>query len=160
MNNKNNVPEWILESTTGIEAQNDEVGMIVAGFIGAFRKRGFDQKEIGIMLTQAFLLPLEEVEKRVDAVLTCNSDKEGCKRLCLYTVQQGYLFDNNHADPCGAIELLKALYGGDFAFEAILTYPEILRLFKDKSVRNSVDYSQEKAQADALLDEIERVYKS
>ena len=73
MNEKNNVPQWILESKTGIEEQNDEVGMIVAGFIGAFVKRGFDQKEIGMLMAQAFLLPLEEVEKRVDVILSCNA---------------------------------------------------------------------------------------
>lgn len=162
MSEKNNVPQWILDSNTGIEAQNDEVGMIVAGFIGAFRKRGFTEKEIGMMMAQAFLLPLSEVEKRVDALLSCDetADARTARNLCLYAVKSGALFDNNHSDPCGAIELVKAMYGGEFAFEAFLTYPELLSLWKEKSVRNSPEFAKEKAQADALLDEIERVYKS
>ncbi len=162
MNDKNNVPQWILDSKTGIEAQNDEVGMIVAGFIGALRKRGFTEKEIGMMMAQAFLLPLSEVEKRVDAILSCdeNADAQSARNLCVYTVQAGALFDNNKSDPCGIIELVKAMYGGEFAFEAFLTYPELLRLWKEKDVRSSPEFANEKAQADALLDEIERVYKS
>ena len=45
----NNVPQWMLDSTTSNTEQNKEVDMIVAGFIGAFRKRGFDQQQIGIL---------------------------------------------------------------------------------------------------------------
>ena len=55
----NNVPQWMLDSTTAPTEQNKEVDMIVAGFIGAFRKRGFDQQHIGILMTSAFLLSLE-----------------------------------------------------------------------------------------------------
>lgn len=160
MNENNKVPQWILNSSTGIEKQNDEVGLIVAEFIGAFRKRGFEEKEIGIMMAQAFLLPLEEVERRVDAVLSCGDNAEECKRLCLYTAQKGCLFDNNKSDPCGIIELLKTMYGKEFAFEAILSYPSVLSLYKEKSVRDLREYSKEKAELDALLDEFERVYKS
>jgi hypothetical protein len=162
MNEKNNVPQWILESKTGIEEQNDEVGLIVAGFIGAFVKRGFDQKEIGMLMAQAFLLPLEEVEKRVDAILSCdeNADAQTARNLCIYTVQSGALFDNDNSDPCDIIELVKTMYGGEFAFEAFLTYPELLRLWKKKAVRNSSQYQKEKQEADGLLDELERVYKS
>ena len=162
MSEKNNVPQWILDSKTGIDAQNDEVGMIVAGFIGALRKRGFAEKEIGMMMAQAFLLPLSEVEKRVDAILSCdkNADAQTARKLCIYTVQAGALFDNNHSDPCGAIEVVKAMYGGEFAFEAFLTYPELLCLWKEKKARNLPEFADEKARADALLDELERVYKS
>lgn len=157
---ENNVPQWILNSSTGIEKQNDEVGLIVAKFIGSFRKRGFEEKEIGIMMAQAFLLPLEEVERRVDAILSCGDNIEECKRLCLYTAQEGYLFDNNKSDPCGVVELLKAMYGKEFAFEAILSYPSVLSLYKEKSVRDSQEYLKEKAELNNLLDEFERVYKS
>lgn len=162
MNDKNNVPQWILDSKTGIEAQNDEVGFIVAGFVGALRKRGFSEAEMGMMMAQAFLLPLEEVEKRVDAILSCdeNADPETSRNLCIYAVQKGALFDNNKSDPCGIIELVKAMYGGEFAFEAFLTYPELLRLWKTKDVRNKAEFAGEKAQVDSLLDELERVYKS
>ena len=159
---ENNVPQWILNSKTGIEEQNNEVGMIVADFIGAFRKRGFNESEIGMLLTKAFLLPVEEVEKRVDALLSCdeNAEPESARKLCIYAVQQGMLFDNNSSDPCDIITLMKAMYGGEFAFEAFLTYPELLRLWKKKSERNSSCFAEEKAQADAILDEIERVYRS
>ncbi len=157
---ENSVPQWILNSSTGIEEQNDEVGRFVAGFIGAFRKRGFEEKEIGIMMAKAFLLPLEEVERRMDAVLSCGNNKDECKRLCLFAVQKGYLFSNDNADPCGVIELLKTMYGEKFAFEAILMYPEVLSLYKEKSVRNSSVYAKEKDRLDSLLDEFERIYKS
>ena len=162
MNGKNNVPKWIIESKTGIEEQNNEVGLIVAGFIGSLRKRGFSETEIGMMMAQAFLLPLEEVEKRVDAILSCDegAEPETARKLCVYAVQNGALFDNNNSDPCGIIELVKAMYGGEFAFEAFLTYPELLCLWKVKDVRNKAEFAKEKAQADALLDELERIYKS
>ena len=160
MNDKNNVPQWILESNTGIKEQNDHVGLIVAGFIGAFRKRGFDQKEIGIMMAQAFLLPLEEVERRIDAVLSCGEGEEDdVKKLCLYVVQKGCLFDNNSSDPCEIIELLKSWYGKKAAFETLLTFPEILRLWKKESVRESEEYSKEKQLAEKILDECSKVFE-
>lgn len=158
----NNVPQWIIDSKTGIDKQDDAAGLIVASFIGAFRKRGFNQKEIGIMMAAAFLLPLEEVERRIDAILTCDeaADKETAKNLCLYTVQKGCLFNTDNSDPCDLIRLLQAMYGGSFAFESLLVYPELLKLWKKKSVRNSPEYVYEKTQADKILDEIERIYKS
>ena len=89
----NNIPQWIVDSKTDITEQNDEVGLIVAGYIGAFRKRGFSEKQIGAMLSSAFLLPSEEVEKRIDAVLTCGSETtEEIKNLCVFAVQKGGLF--------------------------------------------------------------------
>lgn len=162
MSENKNVPQWILDSSTGIEQQNDAVGLIVADFIGAFRRRGFNQNEIGMVMAQAFLLSLEEVEKRMDAVLSCDegADSQTAKNLCIYTIQKECLFDNNHSDPCGLIELLKTMYGGSFTFEAILTYPELLRLYKEKSVRNSSEYATEKAELDSILDELERVYRA
>ena len=161
MENKN-VPQWILDSTTGIEEQNDEVGLVVAGYIGAFMKRGFTQGDIGIALSKAFLLSVEEVEARLDAILNCCAqvDAATARRMCLFTIQQGYLFDNDNSDPCGLIELLKVLYGGEFTFEALLQYPQLLMLYKKKSVRNSPEYAPQKQQADEILDELERVYKS
>lgn len=160
MSENKNVPQWILESSTGGEQQNDEVGTVISEFIGAFRKRGFEEKDIGIMMAQAFLLPVEEVERRLDALLSCGDNIDECKRLCLYTIQKGCLFDNNKSDPCGIIELLTAMYGKEFTFEAILSYPSVLRLYKGKSVRNSEEYSKENEELNSLLDEFERVYKS
>ena len=161
MENKN-VPQWIAESKTGIEKQNDEVGLIVASFIGAFNKRGFSQKDIGIMMAQAFLLPLEEVEARMDAILGCDesADSESARNLCLYTAQKGYLFSTEDTDPCDLVRLLKAMYGGNFAFETLLVYPELLKLWKKRDSRNKPEYAQQKKQADALFDEIEKIYKS
>jgi hypothetical protein len=52
------------------------------------------------------------------------------------------------------------LYGGEFTFEALLQYPQLLMLYKKKSVRNSAEYSAQKQQADEILDELERVYKA
>ena len=62
-NNVNNVPQWMIDSKTAATEQNDEVGLIVAKYIGFFRKTGFAEKQIGIMLTSAFLLDLSEVQK-------------------------------------------------------------------------------------------------
>ena len=45
MENKNNVPQWILDSKTGIEEQNDEVGLVVAGFIGALRNEALVRRK-------------------------------------------------------------------------------------------------------------------
>lgn len=162
MNNKNNVPQFILDSKTGIEQQDDEAGLVVAGYIGAFRKRGFSQGDMGIMLSKAFLLPVEEVEKRIDAILALDPsvDEETARRMCIYTVQSDCLFDNDNSDPCGAIELVKVMYGGEFAFEALLHYPQLLKLYKKKSVRNLPEYSVQKVEAEAILDELERVFKS
>ena len=159
MNEKNNVPQWILDSKTGIEQQDDRAGLVVASFIGAFRKRGFEQKEIGIMMTQAFLLPLEEVEKRIDAVLSCGEENsEQAKKLCLYSVQKGCLFDNNQSDPCEIIEFLKKHYGKEGAFETLLTYPEILRLWKNNTVRDLPEFAKDKAEAEKILNECSQVF--
>lgn len=162
MSDKNKVPQWILDSKTGIEQQNDEVGLVVAGYIGAFRKRGFSQGDMGIMLSKAFLLPVEEIEKRIDAILELDSsvDSDTARRMCVYAVQSDCLFDNDNSDPCGAVELIKVMYGGEFAFEALLEYPQLLKLYKKKSVRSMPEYSLQKKEAEAILDELERVYKS
>ncbi len=97
MDNKN-VPEWMLTSTTGIKEQNDKVGLIVAGYIGAFRKRGFGESEIGLMLAPAFLLPEAEVETRLDAVLNLCDDEKKARELCLFAVTECGLFDNTISD--------------------------------------------------------------
>ncbi len=108
MENKN-VPDWILTSTTGIEKQNDEVGLIVAGFIGAFRKRKFTESEIGLMLAPAFLLPLEEMQRRIDAVLSIADGDQG-RELCVFAVTECGLFDNSISDITPITEALKEMY--------------------------------------------------
>ncbi len=106
MENKN-VPPWILTSTTGIEKQNDEVGLIIAEFIGTFRKRGFTESEIGLMLAPAFLLPLEEVTKRIDEVLSiCDTSEKG-RKMCIFAVTECGLFDNTVDSISGIVETLK-----------------------------------------------------
>ncbi len=107
MNEK--VPQWILESTTGIEKQNDEVGLIVAGFIGAFRKRGFSESEIGLMLAPAFLLDLESVESRLDSVLSIAEGTEKGRELCVFAVTECGLFDNSN-NVSGIVDALKEMY--------------------------------------------------
>lgn len=152
----NNVPQWMLDSTTANTEQNKEVDMIVAGFIGAFRKRGFDQQQIGILMTSAFLLPLEEVEKRLDSVLSCaaEGDEESVRKLCAYLAQQGTLFSTEDTDPCEIIEILKNVYGKEAAFETLLTFPKLLSVWKKADVRDDEKYLKEKTQADIILHEV------
>lgn len=153
-----NVPDWMLQSKTGIEKQNDEVGLIVAKYIGAFRKRGFEEKEIGILLAQAFLLPVEEVEKRVDSVLSCGDEENDGKRLCLYVAQKGHLFSNEKCAPCEIIEILTRKYGKKAAFETLLTFPQILSLWKDEEVRNLPEFEGAKSEAESILRECASVF--
>ena len=40
-----NIPQWIKDSKTDISEQNDEVGLIVAGYIGAFVKEVLRNKK-------------------------------------------------------------------------------------------------------------------
>ena len=79
-----NIPQWIVDSKTDISEQNDEVGLIVAGYIGAFVKRGFTQQEMGSLMASAFLLPLDIVQERIDAILSLTDDKERAKKLCIF----------------------------------------------------------------------------
>lgn len=156
----NNVPQWMLDSTTAPTEQNKEVDMIVAGFIGAFRKRGFDQQQIGILMTGAFLLPLEEVEKRLDAVLSCaaEGDEESGRKLCAYLAQQGVLFSLEDSDPCEIIEILKNAYGDEAAFETLLTFPKLLLVWKKEGVRNDERYIEEKTRAEIILHEVSSTF--
>ena len=153
-----NVPDWMLQSKTGIEKQNDEVGLIVAKYIGAFRKRGFEEKEIGILLAQAFLLPVEEVEKRVDSVLSCGDEENDGKRLCLYVAQKGHLFSNEKCASCEIIEILIRKYGKKAAFETLLTFPQILSLWKDEEVRSLPEFEGAKSEAESILSECASVF--
>lgn len=155
----NNIPQWMIDSKTDITEQNDEVGLIVAGYIGAFRKRGFTEKQIGSMLSSAFLLPLEEVEKRIDAVLTCGSeDSEDIKNLCVFAVQKGGLFSTDDTDPCEIIEIIKNKYGKTAAFETLLTFPQILSLWKKSEVRDLPENKECKEKAEKILYECASVF--
>jgi hypothetical protein len=150
----------MLDSTTAPTEQNKEVDMIVAGFIGAFRKRGFDQQHIGILMTAAFLLSLEEVEKRIDAVLSCaeEGNEESCRKLCAYLAQQGVLFSTEDTDPCEIIEILKNAYGKEAAFETLLTFPKLLLVWKRADVRDDERYIEEKTRADIILHEVSSTF--
>ena len=155
----NNIPQWMIDSKTDMTEQNDEVGLIVAGYIGAFRKRGFSEKQIGSMLSSAFLLPLEEVEKRIDAVLTCGSeDSEDIKNLCVFAVQKGGLFSTDDTDPCEIIEIIKNTYGKTAAFETLLTFPQILLLWKKSEVRDLPENKECKEKAEKILYECASVF--
>lgn len=131
---KNQVPQWMAESKTAATEQNDEVGLIVAEYIGGFRKRGFSESHIAQLLAKAFLLPAEEVFKRVDAVLSCGGEgeEENARNLCVYVTDKGGLFFAEDTDPCEIIENLKSKYGQAAAFETLLEFPEIL-LFPEKN---------------------------
>ncbi len=157
--NKNNVPQWLLDSKTSVTEQNDEVGLIVAGYIGFFRKNGFSEKQIGSMLTTAFLLELPEVEKRVGAVLSCGEkEADKAKELCVFLSSRGTLFNNEESDPCEIIELIKTKYGKTAAFETLLTFPEILTVWKKGSVRENERYKNDKIRADNILKEVASVF--
>ena len=155
-----NVPQWMLDSTTSNTEQNKEVDMIVAGFIGAFRKRGFDQQQIGILMTSAFLLPLGEVEARLDAVLSCaeEGNEDSARRLCAYLVQQGALFSTEDTDPCEIIGILRDTYGKVAAFETLLTFPKLLNVWMRSDVRDNEKYSEEKLRADIILHEVSSTF--
>ncbi len=159
VNNKN-VPQWMLDSTTAPTEQNKEVDMIVAGFIGAFRKRGFDQQQIGILMTGAFLLPLEEVESRIDAVLSCaeEGNEDSARKLCAYLAQQGALFSTEDTDPCEIINILRDCYGKEAAFETLLTFPKLLSVWKKEDVRDDEKYAEEKLRADIILHEVSSTF--
>jgi hypothetical protein len=158
--NKNNVPQWILDSKTSVTEQNDEVGLIVAGYIGFFRKNGFSEKQMGAMLTTAFLLEKEEVEKRVEAVLSCGEDscKDKTRELCVFLASRGVLFNKEDSDPCEVIEFIKTKYGKTAAFETLLTFPEILTVWKKECVRDNEEYRTDKTKAENILKEVASVF--
>ncbi len=159
MENKKNVPDWVLNSTTGIEKNDDAAALVIASFIGALRKRDFTEKEIGIVLAKAFLLPLEEVEKRIDKILSLREDgDEGAKKLCLFLIDKGVLFDTDNTNPVEITEILEKTYGKEAAFETLLTYPKILSFWKNESVRDEEKYAEEKRQAEIILHECSSVF--
>lgn len=161
MNNESNtVPKWIVESTTAPDEVNKDVDKIVGGYVGAFRKRGFSQNQIGSLMVHAFTLPLEEVEKRLDCLLSCGEDgeEENVKKLCVYAASKGFLFSGEDSDPCEIIEIIKNKYGKIAAFETVLTFPEILFVWKKTDVRENAQYKKEKIEAENILREVASVF--
>lgn len=154
------VPQWILDSTTAPDEVNKDVDKIVGGYVASFMKRGFSQKDIGCLMVQAFTLPLEEIEKRIDCVLSCGEkgEEESTRRLCVFAASKGYLFSGDESDPCGIVEIIKNKYGKKAAFETILTFPEILSVWKNENARESEKYSKEKQQAEYILKEVASVF--
>lgn len=161
MSSENFVPQWILNSTTAPDEVNKTADKIVGGYVASFMKRGFSQKEIGSLLVAAFTLPLPEMEKRVDAVLSCGEkgEEERARKLCVLCVSKGFLFSGEDSDPCEIIEIIKNKYGKRAAFETVLTFPEILYVWKNKNVREAEKYSKEKQQAEYVLKEVASVFK-
>ncbi len=153
-----NIPQWIKDSKTDISEQNDEVGLIVAGYIGAFVKRGFTQQEMGSLMASAFLLPLEMVEKRVDAVLSLTDDKEKAKKLCIFCVQKGEIFSVEDTDPCEIIGILKEKYGNEAVIETLLSFPEILYVWKNSAVRDLPENEKNRNRAEYILGECATVF--
>jgi hypothetical protein len=160
MNNENFVPQWILDSETAPHEVNKDVDKIVGGYVATFMKRGFSQKDIGCLMVQAFSLPLAEIEKRIDCVLSCGEEgeEESARKLCIFAASKGFLFSDEESDPCGIIELLKTKYGKKAAFETILAFPEILSVWKKESARETETYSKEKQKSEYILNEVASVF--
>ncbi len=160
MNNEKFVPQWILDSTTAPHEVNKDVDKIVGGYVTTFMKKGFSQKDIGCLMVQAFTLPLEEIEKRVDCVLSCSEkgEEESARKLCVFAASKGFLFSGDESDPCEIIDILKSKYGKKAAFETILTFPEILSVWKNENVRETEKYSKEKQRAEYILKEVVSVF--
>ncbi len=160
MSNKNFVPQWILDSTTAPDEVNKDVDKIVGGYVAAFMKRGFSQGEIGELLVPAFTLPLEEVEKRIDCVLSCSEapKNEQLRILCARMASRGFLFSNDNNEPCEIIEFIKKKYGKSVAQETLLVFPEILTVWKKADVRENEEYKNDKKQAEFILNEIASVF--
>ncbi len=160
MSNENFVPQWILDSKTAPDEVNKDVDKIVGGYVTAFMKRGFSQQQIGSLMVQAFSLPLEEVEKRMDCVLSCGGEGEedSARKLCVFAASKGHLFSDDESDPCEIVELIKVKYGKTAAFETILTFPEILSVWKNENARETEKYKNEKQQAEYILNEVASVF--
>lgn len=156
----NFVPQWILNSTTAPDEVNKDADKIVGGYVTAFMKRGFSQKDIGCLLVQAFTLPPEEVEKRIDGVLSCGEEgeAESARKLCIFAASKGFLFSGDESDPCEIIELIKKKYGKKATFETIFTFPEILSVWKNENVREAEKYKEEKKKAEYILNEVASVF--
>lgn len=160
MSNENFVPQWILDSTTAPDEVNKDVDKIVGGYVAAFMNRGFTQSEIGELLVPAFTLPLEEVEKRIDCVLSCSETpkNEQLRVLCARMASRGFLFSNDNNDPCEIIDLIKEKYGNSVVFETLLVFPEILSVWKKVDVRENEEYKNDKKQAEFILNEIASIF--
>lgn len=160
MSNENFVPQWILKSTTAHHEVNKDVDKIVGGYVASFMNRGFSQKDIGCLMVQAFTLPLEEIEKRIDCVISCGEkgEEESTRKLCVFAASKGFLFSGDESDPCEIIEYLKSKYGKTAAFETMLTFPEILSVWKKADVRNDEKYKDEKGKAEYILKEVASVF--
>lgn len=160
MSNENFVPQWILDSTTAPDEVNKDVDKIVGGYVAAFIKRGFSQKDIGCLMVQAFSLSLEEVEKRIDCVLSCGEEgnEESARKLCVYCASKGFLFSGDDSDPCEIIEVLKNKYGKTAAFETVLTFPQILSVWKKVDERDKEEYKNDKKQAKFILNEVASIF--
>lgn len=160
MSSENFVPQWILDSTTAPDEVNKDVDKIVGGYVAAFMKRGFTQGEIGELLVPAFTLPLEEVEKRIDCVLSCGESpkNEQMRILCARLASRGFLFSNDNNDPCEIVELIKDKYGNGVVFETLLVFPEILSVWKKVDVRENEEYKNDKKQAEFILNEIASIF--
>ena len=149
----NFVPQWILDSKTAPDEVNKEVDKIVGAYVAAFMKRGFSQSEIGEILVPAFTIPLEEVEKRIDCVLSCGGNEQ-MRILCARMASRGILFSDDNNDPCEIIEFIKEKYGESVVLETLLVFPEILSVWKKADVRDNEEYKNDKKQAEFILDAI------
>ena len=160
MSNENFVPQWILDSTTAPDEVNKDVDKIVGGYVAAFMKRGFSQSEIGELLVPAFTLPLEEVEKRIDVVLSCgeNPKEEQMRILCARLASRGILFSDKNNAPCEIVEHIRNKYGKTAAFETLLVFPEILSVWKKAEVRDKEEYKDDKKQAEFILKEVASIF--
>ena len=160
MSNENFVPQWILDSETAPHEVNKDVDKIVGGYVASFMKRGFSQKDIGCLMVQAFTLPLAEIEKRIDCVLSCSEkvEEESARKLCIFAASKGFLFSGDESAPCEIIELIKNKYGKKAAFETVLAFPEILSVWKKESARETEKYSKERLKAEYILKEVASVF--
>jgi len=160
MSNENFVPQWILDSKTAPDEVNKDVDKIVGSYVAIFMKRGFSQSEIGELLVPAFTLPLEEVEKRIDCVLSCGEGpkNEQTRILCARLASRGFLFSNDNNDPCEILDFIKEKYGKSVASETLLVFPEILSVWKKADARDKDEYKNDKRQADFILNEIASIF--
>ncbi len=161
MENKNNVPQWLLDSESSITEQNDEVGLIVAQYIGFFRKKGFTENHIGSMLVPALLLDFSEVERRINTILssvegTFTEDK--LKEQCVFLAAKGILFNKEDSDPCEIIDIIKTKYGNWAFLETLFINPKILVLWKKEDVRDKEEYKDDKEKAEKILKTISVFY--
>ena len=80
------------------------------------------------------------------------------KNLCVFAVQKGGLFSTDDTDPCEIIEIIKNTYGKTAAFETLLTFPQILLLWKKSEVRDLPENKECKEKAEKILYECASVF--